>query len=67
MITSLRAYERIRVRRANTFVTRSRMAGRIAQLQHPLAVRVRNAVFAHLSPERQAAQLAKLFRGANLA
>ncbi|HJR60840.1 MAG TPA: FAD-dependent monooxygenase [Vicinamibacterales bacterium] len=61
---SLRAYERIRIRRANTFVTRSRMAGRIAQLQHPVAVKLRNAVFARLSPHLQTAQLAKLIRGA---
>jgi 2-polyprenyl-6-methoxyphenol hydroxylase-like FAD-dependent oxidoreductase len=59
---SLRAYERVRVPRANAFVDRSWTAGRIAQLQHPLAVAARNAMFRMISPRLMTASLARAIR-----
>ena len=57
---ALRAYERERVPRANALVKRSRAVGRIAQLQWPLAVTLRNAAFRLASPRLHSSQLARI-------
>jgi 2-polyprenyl-6-methoxyphenol hydroxylase-like FAD-dependent oxidoreductase len=59
---ALRAYEAERIPRANAFVRRSRLVGRIARMRNPLAVALRNALFARLDPQRQARQLARLIK-----
>jgi 2-polyprenyl-6-methoxyphenol hydroxylase-like FAD-dependent oxidoreductase len=59
---ALRQYERLRLPRANMFVRRSRLAGRIAQLEHPLGVGIRNALMRRASPAAQARQLARMIR-----
>jgi 2-polyprenyl-6-methoxyphenol hydroxylase-like FAD-dependent oxidoreductase len=41
---ALRAYERVRLRRANAVVSASRQVGRVMQLESPLACRVRDAL-----------------------
>jgi 2-polyprenyl-6-methoxyphenol hydroxylase-like FAD-dependent oxidoreductase len=56
---ALRAYERLRIRRANGFVIRSRQVGMIGQLESPLAIRLRDAFVSRLSPRLQANQLAR--------
>jgi 2-polyprenyl-6-methoxyphenol hydroxylase-like FAD-dependent oxidoreductase len=57
---ALREYERRRIPRANAFVTRSRLAGRIARVRHPLLAAMRNALFRSISPVTQARQIAKM-------
>ena len=59
---ALRAYEAERMRRANAFVRRSRLVGRIARLRNPLAVALLNGLLKRLDPERQARQLARLIK-----
>jgi 2-polyprenyl-6-methoxyphenol hydroxylase-like FAD-dependent oxidoreductase len=59
---ALRAYEAERIPRANAFVRRSRLVGRIARLRNPLAVALRNGLFKRLDPQRQARQLARLIK-----
>ncbi len=44
----LRAYEARRINRANAIVRQSWRVGRIAQLEHPLAVGLRNFAFKHM-------------------
>jgi 2-polyprenyl-6-methoxyphenol hydroxylase-like FAD-dependent oxidoreductase len=56
----LRAYERQRIPRTRQFVQRSRQAGRIAQLQHPGAVALRNAIFRRIPASFQSAQLGRM-------
>ncbi|MFP4439978.1 MAG: FAD-dependent monooxygenase [Chloroflexaceae bacterium] len=46
----LRAYEARRISRANAIVRQSWRVGRIAQLENPLAVGLRNLVFKHSPP-----------------
>jgi 2-polyprenyl-6-methoxyphenol hydroxylase-like FAD-dependent oxidoreductase len=58
--SALRSYESKRIPRANAFVTRSRLLGRIAQLQNPVAVLVRNLLFKLITPRLQARALARL-------
>jgi 2-polyprenyl-6-methoxyphenol hydroxylase-like FAD-dependent oxidoreductase len=58
--SALRAYEARRVRRANTFVTQSRYAGRVAQLQNPVAVAIRNALLRRVGSRLQLRQLARM-------
>jgi 2-polyprenyl-6-methoxyphenol hydroxylase-like FAD-dependent oxidoreductase len=58
--SALQSYEAARIPRANAFVSRSRMAGRIARLRNPLAVRIRNALVRRVSPAAQARQLARM-------
>ena len=55
-----RAYETARLRRANLFVTRSRLMGRIAQLERPIAVWLRNAIVGRTTSAMQARQIARL-------
>jgi 2-polyprenyl-6-methoxyphenol hydroxylase-like FAD-dependent oxidoreductase len=50
---ALRAYERRRIRRANSVVRASRQAGRAAEVRSPLGARVRDA-FIKLLPDRLA-------------
>lgn len=57
---ALQAYDRVRVPRANAIVRQSRSIGRIAQLQHPIAVRIRNAAFAFVTPKFQANQMIRI-------
>lgn len=57
---ALRAYEAARISRANMFVRRSRVVGRIAQLENPAAVRLRNAVVRLSGPRMQARQIARM-------
>jgi 2-polyprenyl-6-methoxyphenol hydroxylase-like FAD-dependent oxidoreductase len=57
---ALREYEARRVPRANRFVWMSRRAGRIAQLQNPLAVALRNRLVSLVNPSAQARRLARL-------
>jgi 2-polyprenyl-6-methoxyphenol hydroxylase-like FAD-dependent oxidoreductase len=58
--SALHAYETQRIPRANALVKRSRLIGRIAQLQQPLAVRMRNAAFRLVSPRVQANELSRM-------
>jgi 2-polyprenyl-6-methoxyphenol hydroxylase-like FAD-dependent oxidoreductase len=58
--SALRAYEARRVRRANTFVTQSRYAGRVAQLQNPVGVALRNALLKRVGSRLQLRQLARM-------
>ena len=58
--SGLQAYERIRIPRANMFVRRSRAAGRVAQLEHPLGVSIRNSMIRLVSPRRQTAQIIRM-------
>jgi 2-polyprenyl-6-methoxyphenol hydroxylase-like FAD-dependent oxidoreductase len=60
--SALRAYDANRTPRANALVKRSRLVGRIAQLQHPIAVRLRNMAFKLLPPHIQSGQLARVVR-----
>lgn len=60
VVPALRAYESRRVARANMFVTQSRYAGRVAQLQNPIAVAIRNAVLRRVGRRLQLRQLARL-------
>jgi 2-polyprenyl-6-methoxyphenol hydroxylase-like FAD-dependent oxidoreductase len=62
---SLRAYEARRIRRANTFVHRSHVAGRIAQLENALAVGIRNALIKAAGPRLQTSQILRLIGGAD--
>ncbi len=57
---ALRNYEVHRIRRTNAIVKRSRLIGRIAQLENPIAVQLRNAAFKLVSPNLQARQLARI-------
>jgi 2-polyprenyl-6-methoxyphenol hydroxylase-like FAD-dependent oxidoreductase len=57
---ALRAYESARIPRANMFVRRSRAVGRIAQLENPIAVRLRNAIVRLSSPRTQARHIARM-------
>ena len=57
---TLRTYEARRIPRTTALVNRSRMIGRIAQLQNPLAVALRNAAFSLVSPRLQVSQLAQI-------
>jgi 2-polyprenyl-6-methoxyphenol hydroxylase-like FAD-dependent oxidoreductase len=50
---SLRLYEERRVRRTTTVVMRSRLAGRISQLENPLLCRLRDAVAKRTSARAQ--------------
>ena len=59
-IAALRDYERQRIPRANMFVNRSRLAGRIARVRNPLLAAMRNALFRRINPVAQARQIAKL-------
>ena len=56
--SGLRAYEARRIGRTNALVRRSRLIGRIAQMENPLASRLRNAALRLISPHLQASQLA---------
>jgi 2-polyprenyl-6-methoxyphenol hydroxylase-like FAD-dependent oxidoreductase len=58
--SGLQAYDTERAPRANALVKRSRLIGRIAQLEHPLAVRLRNTAFKFLPPRLQSSQLARI-------
>lgn len=49
--SALQRYEAQRVTRANTIIQRSRQQGRIAQVEHPLAVRARDTML-RLAPQR---------------
>lgn len=62
-VAALRRYESRRIRRANSFVTRSRLVGQIARLRQPLLVKIRNAALRAMSPARQARQLAAMIEG----
>lgn len=57
---ALRAYERQRIPRANALVDRSRLIGRVAQLEQPWIVYLRNSAFQLVSPSLQARQLARI-------
>jgi 2-polyprenyl-6-methoxyphenol hydroxylase-like FAD-dependent oxidoreductase len=50
VVTALRAYEGLRLPRTNRLVRQSRMAGRVAQWQHPLAVGLRTLLLRRLGP-----------------
>ena len=56
--SGLRAYEARRIGRTNALVGRSRLIGRIAQMENPLASWLRNAALRLISPRLQASQLA---------
>jgi 2-polyprenyl-6-methoxyphenol hydroxylase-like FAD-dependent oxidoreductase len=58
--SALRAYEAARIPRANLFVRRSRLVGRIAQVEKPIAVRVRNALLRFSNPHSQARHIARM-------
>src|SRR5262245_1008639 len=58
--SALQAYDKARLPRANLLVTRSRFIGRIAQLQHSIAVQLRNAALSFLTPRLQATQLIRI-------
>lgn len=58
--SALRAYEALRVRRANMFVTRSRHAGAVAQMENPIGVAIRNAVLRRVGARLQLRQLARM-------
>ena len=60
--TALHQYERSRIARANRFVRRSRMTGRITRLEHPIGIAIRNAIVRRASPRMQARHLARLIR-----
>lgn len=57
---ALRSYEAERVGRANMFVRRSRLVARIAQLEHPIAVGIRNTLMKLSNPRAQAKRLARM-------
>jgi 2-polyprenyl-6-methoxyphenol hydroxylase-like FAD-dependent oxidoreductase len=57
---ALREYEVRRIPRTDLLVKRSQMIGRIAQLQNSVAVALRNAAFALVSPRLQLSQLAQI-------
>jgi 2-polyprenyl-6-methoxyphenol hydroxylase-like FAD-dependent oxidoreductase len=54
---ALRLYESRRLPRANDIVRRSRRMSRIAQVQNPVLVALRNAVVSRVSAERQVREL----------
>jgi 2-polyprenyl-6-methoxyphenol hydroxylase-like FAD-dependent oxidoreductase len=58
--SALHAYESERTPRTNALVKRSRLIGRIAQLEHPIVVNLRNTAFKLVSPSLQASQLARI-------
>ena len=58
--SGLRAYEAARIPRANRFVRRSRIVGRMARLENPIAVRLRNALVGLSRPRMQARQIARM-------
>jgi 2-polyprenyl-6-methoxyphenol hydroxylase-like FAD-dependent oxidoreductase len=57
---ALRRYEQTRIRRANMFVRQSRIAGRVARLEHPIAAGLRNALLRRINPARHARSLARM-------
>ena len=57
---ALRAYEAGRIPRSNMFVRRSRAVGRIAQLENPVAVFLRNRLVGLANPRAQARQIARM-------
>ena len=57
---ALRRYEAGRLDRVRRIVRRSRLAGRLARLEHPLAVRLRNALLARIGARRQLRALASV-------
>jgi 2-polyprenyl-6-methoxyphenol hydroxylase-like FAD-dependent oxidoreductase len=59
---ALQQYERSRLARANMFVRRSRLAGRIARVEHPIGIAIRNALVRRANPRRQARHLARMIR-----
>lgn len=59
---ALRRYERLRVRRANDIVAKSHSAGRVAQWENPLAIRLRNALFRALPRSAVQRQFARVMR-----
>lgn len=63
---ALRVYEDRRVPRANAFVRRSRGVSRIAQMAHPVGVRIRNALLRRISPRQQARQIIRMIDPARL-
>jgi 2-polyprenyl-6-methoxyphenol hydroxylase-like FAD-dependent oxidoreductase len=60
VVAALGAYGRQRIPRANAFVTRSRLVGRMARVRHPLLAAIRNAVLRRINPVTQARQMAKM-------
>lgn len=60
VVSGLRAYEAARISRANRFVRRSRIVGRIARLENPIAVRLRNALVGLSNPCTQARHIARM-------
>jgi len=60
VVAALRDYERQRIPRANAFVTRSRLAGRVARVSNPLLAAIRNAALRRINPAAQARQIAKM-------
>ncbi len=60
VVAALRDYERQRIPRANAFVTRSRLAGRVARVSNPLLAAIRNAALRRIDPAAQARQIAKM-------
>jgi 2-polyprenyl-6-methoxyphenol hydroxylase-like FAD-dependent oxidoreductase len=60
VVSSLRDYERQRIPRANAFVTRSRLAGRIARVSNPVLAAMRNAAMRRINPAMQARQIARM-------
>jgi 2-polyprenyl-6-methoxyphenol hydroxylase-like FAD-dependent oxidoreductase len=60
VVAALRSYEKRRIPRANSLVSRSRHVGTIGQLESRAAVRLRDALFSRLSPRLQANQLVRV-------
>ena len=60
VVAALRDYERQRIPRANAFVTRSRLAGRIARVSNPVLAAIRNAALRRINPATQARQIARM-------
>jgi 2-polyprenyl-6-methoxyphenol hydroxylase-like FAD-dependent oxidoreductase len=59
---SLRLYEERRVRRTATVVRRSRLAGRVAQIENPLLCRLRDELVRRTSGRAQLRQYEEIAR-----
>jgi 2-polyprenyl-6-methoxyphenol hydroxylase-like FAD-dependent oxidoreductase len=62
VVPSLRLYEAIRIPRTSDVVRRSRLVGRIVQLENPLLCRLRDAVARSTSARAQIRQLQRIAR-----